>query len=228
MENYQEIAKFLGELIVMCFIVCKTVKAGLNKYLSYSPKTSVKLHNEVDMEIQQRLDDVRDLFNADSARIHLVHNGSHYIGGVSSLKVNCAYEVLKFGTKSSQVPLMEMPVTISAPFIDKLLKHTIINCRDIERCEGLCESQEFCDTRLAAFKQVEKDICGNEALNAILLTDKNREPIGFITIGYINKDNFTMNDGELYRLAEFIEDKLSMLAEKDNERKNTIVYKKGR
>jgi len=79
----------------MCFVIYTTIKAGIKKYGDAifekdNKKTNVMEHNKTNIQIQDRLDNIRELLNADSARVHLIHNGSHYLSGVSSLKVNCA------------------------------------------------------------------------------------------------------------------------------------------
>lgn len=220
--NWTELGQFIGNLIVMCFVIYTTIKAGIKKYGDAifekdNKKTNVMEHNKTNIQIQDRLDNIRELLNADSARVHLIHNGSHYLSGVSSLKVNCAWEALKYGIKSHQIMLNEVPVTISAAFIEKLWEKTVINCPDLEHCVNLPENLY----KLAPFASIEREI-GNQALSAILLCDEDKSPMGFITIGYENKDSYIENNAELYKLATFVEDKLHDLMIVDQEPKKNV------
>jgi len=54
------------------------------------------------------------------------------------------------------------------------------------------------------------------------LCDEDKSPMGFITIGYENKDSYIENNAELYKLATFVEDKLHDLMIVDQEPKKNV------
>jgi len=213
-----ELGTFIGSLIFVCFIIYKTCKAQFEKYfegVSFEKRLNradIVKHNQINTEIQENLIKVRDILNADSARIHLIHNGTHYLPGVSSLKVNCAFESVKYGIKSYQMLLMEIPIPISSAFIEKLLNsRDIIQCGDIEKC---FQEKEIWN-KFAAFIQIERGI-NNQALSAVLLKDKDGEPMGFITFGYENKEAFLEKPEELYKIGYFIEQEIQKLSDLDS------------
>ena len=213
-----ELGTFIGSLIFVCFIIYKTCKSQFEKYfedmaMERKPKKAdIIKHSQINTEIQDGLIKARDVLNADSARIHLIHNGTHYLPGVSSLKVNCAFESVKYGIKSYQMLLMEIPIPISSAFIEKLLNNRgIFQCHDIDTC--LAEHKEYWN-KFAAFIQIEKSI-NNQALSAVLLKDKDGEPMGFVTFGYEDKTAFIEKPEELYKIGFFIEQEIQKLSELD-------------
>ncbi len=214
-----ELGTFLGSIIFICFIIYKTCKAQFEKYFENASferkpkKADIVKHNQINAEIQENLVKARDILNADSARVHLIHNGTHYLPGVSSLKVNCAYESVKYGIKSYQMLLMEIPIPISSAFIEKMLDNRdIVQCGDIDSC--MAQHEDYWN-KFAAFIQVEKGI-QNQALSAVLLKDKDGEPMGFVTFGYEDKEAFLEKPEELYKIGYYIEQEIQKLSDLDN------------
>ncbi len=213
-------AIYVGTSFAMVVVACRTFKTELSKFVGQQTKhkPSLQKHAEISTAIQARLYKFISLMGASTARVHLVHNGTRYLSGLSSLKVTCEEHAYREGYKADlDIYKQDMPICFSAPFIDKLIKKTIINCGDVDTCDGICDDKEYCDKSLKHFRDIEKDL-KHQAFNAILLLDEHRDPIGFIVIGYEDKKDFTVNDIELSRLAEFVEEKVAELIKEDDKK----------
>ena len=154
--------------------------------------------NTIAIDIKNRLENAKDIFNADRIGIHEFHNGSYNANGISMMKVDMTYEATKYGVKSVQKHLNNIPFSISACFVDKLIKNNIVKIKNVDEIPDTC----------ASFRQIEKSN-GVKALTGKILLNNKNEPIGFITINWNKREDYTENDRELYRLASFIEEKIS-------------------
>ena len=82
-----------------------TAVAGLFVALNKAKKTieetipqKIKKQCNIDYLIINKMEEVKELLNADRVQVYDFHNGGHFANGRSALKVSCSYEVCRAGT----------------------------------------------------------------------------------------------------------------------------------
>lgn len=178
----------------------------LKKQVEETIPSKIKRQSGIDTEIIRRMEQVKELLNADRVQLYDFHNGEHYANGRSALKTSCTYEVLRQGITSHQMKLQSIPLSCIPKFIKTLLDKNQIEVKDIE---------DIKDTMPATHSlKKAQDI---KSFYDIILNNKQGEPIGFIAIQYVNDYHKTYNNNDresLLRLKFFIEENLEMLIKK--------------
>ena len=166
----------------------------------------IKKQCSIDIEITTRMEQIKELLNADRVQIYDFHNGGHYANGRSALKTSCTYEVCRTGCKSYQMLLQSIPLTCIPQFIRSLLDKSELKVNDLESIKN----------SMPATYQLKKGQ-GIKAFYDIILNNKQNEPIGFLAIQYseINTVNFSQyENNEILRLKFFIEENLEKMVAK--------------
>lgn len=178
----------------------------LKKQVEETIPSKIKRQSGIDTEIIRRMEQVKELLNADRVQIYDFHNGEHYANGRSALKTSCTYEVLRQGITSRQMKLQSIPLSCIPKFIKTLLDKNQLEVKDIE---------DLKETMPATYSlKKAQDI---KSFYDIILNNKQGEPIGFIAIQYVNDYHKTYNNNDresLLRLKFFIEENLEMLIKK--------------
>lgn len=178
----------------------------LKKQVKETLSSKIRRQTNIDSEIIKRMEQVKELLNADRVQIYDFHNSEHYANGRSALKTSCTYEVLRQGTISHQMKLQSIPLSCMPKFIKTLLDKNQIEVKDIE---------DIKDTMPATYSlKKAQDI---KSFYDIILNNKEGEPIGFIAIQYVNNYHKTYNNNDresLLRLKFFIEEHLEKLIKK--------------
>lgn len=197
----QTIATSIGTLfagVIICFIVTKQKVSQYLETLAGSRVSSkVRGQSKVDLEILERMERIKELFNADRILVYEFHNGEHYANGRSALKLSCTYEVYKAGVKPIQSTRLGIPISCIPHHIAKVLDDTLTCVKDIESIREFMPSTYNLMTNNEA-----------EAYTDMTLKNLDDEPVGFIEVQWKDKDKFTKDDKELYRLAAYIEEKI--------------------
>lgn len=178
----------------------------LKKQVEETIPSKIRRQSSIDAEIIRRMEQVKELLNADRVQIYDFHNGEHYANGRSALKTSCTYEVIRQGVASYQMKLQTIPLSCIPRFIKTLLDK---NYLEVNNIENLKESMPATYSLKKA--QDIKSFCD------IILNNKQGEPIGFIAIQYVNDYHKTYNNNDkesLLRLKFFIEENLEMLIKK--------------
>lgn len=194
------IATNLGYLIaggVICYFV---VKKKLSEYFSEIRKSlnvSSKIPKQAksDIEIIRRMEQVKEILNADRVLVYEFHNGEHYANGRSALKFSCTYEVYRAGIPPIQTKLTSVPISCVPHFITKLLDEEFVKQVNIENIK---------DTMPATYG-IRKDL-GITSYQDLVIKNTNGEPVGFIAVQWCNGKKMCSDDKELYRLAAFVEE----------------------
>jgi len=76
----------------------------------------------IDMEITNKMEELKEFIQADRVQIYDFHNGGHYANGRSALKTSCSFEVVRAGIKGHQKELQAVPLSCIPQFIQELLK----------------------------------------------------------------------------------------------------------
>nr|CAI9751095.1 hypothetical protein XLIUZIGB_XLIUZIGB_CDS_0042 [Caudoviricetes sp.] len=178
----------------------------LKKQVEETIPSKIRRQSGIDAEIIRRMEQVKELLNADRVQIYDFHNGEHYANGRSALKTSCTYEVIRQGIASYQMKLQTIPLSCMPRFIKILLDK---NYLEINNIEDLKETMPATYSLKKA--QDIKSFCD------IILNNKQGEPIGFIAIQYINDYHKAYNNNDkksLLKLKFFIEENLEMLIKK--------------
>ena len=189
--------------------------AGLFVALNKAKKTieetipqKIKKQCNIDYLIINKMEEVKELLNADRVQVYDFHNGGHFANGRSALKVSCSYEVCRAGIKSYQMYLQSIPLNCIPQFIKKLLNENRMKINNLEEIKDL----------MPATYSLKKSQNVKSYFDIILNNEFN-EPIGFLAIQYesINKVNFSEKEiNEILKLKFFIEENLEKMIEKSN------------
>lgn len=192
-----------------------TAIAGLIVALNKAKKTieetipqKIKKQCNIDYLIINKMEEVKELLNADRVQVYDFHNGGHFANGRSALKVSCSYEVCRAGIKSYQMYLQSIPLNCIPQFIKMLLNKNRMIINDLE---------EIKDIMPATYSL--KKSQNVKSYFDIILNNEFNEPIGFLAIQYesINKVNFSEKEiNEILKLKFFIEENLEKMIEKSN------------
>lgn len=188
----------LGTLIITAIRTKKQIEDTIPKKL--------KKQCNIDTQIIQRMEDVKEILQADRVQIYDFHNGGHYANGRSALKTTCTYEVTRAGVRGYQMYLQALPLSAIPRFTKKLLN-------DSEMC--VTDIDEIKDTMPGAYN-IKKEQ-GVKGFHDIILENKQGEPIGFLGVQYVNSSHKTYNNkekNEILRLKFFIEEHLNEMIEK--------------
>lgn len=187
-----------GTLIVTAMKTKKQIEETIPKKL--------KKQCGIDTIIIQRMEDVKEILNADRVQIYDFHNGGHYANGRSALKTSCTYEVTRAGVKGYQMYLQALPLSAIPRFTNTLLNKGELDVPDLENIK---------DSMPGAYN-IKKEQ-GVKGFYDIILENENKEPIGFLGIQYVNNSRKTYNNNEkneILRLKFFIEENLEQMIKK--------------
>lgn len=188
----------VGTLIVTALKTKKQIEDTIPKKL--------KKQCDIDLEIIQRMEDIKELLGADRVQIYDFHNGGHYANGRSALKTSCTYEVTRTGVKGYQMFLQNLPLSAIPRFTRNLLN-------DGEMC---VEDIELIKDSMPSTYNIKKEQ-GVLGFHDVVLENQFKEPIGFLGIQYVNNSHKTYNNNEkneILRLKFFIEEHLNVMIKK--------------
>lgn len=185
-------------------LVVTTIKTK-NKIEETIPKKLQKQCN-IDMEIIKRMEEIKEILKADRVQVYDFHNGGHYANGRSALKTSCTYEVTRTGVKGFQMYLQSLPLSAIPRFTKELLNCGSLDVPDLETIK---------DTMPSAYN-IKKDQ-NVKGFYDIVLENKDKEPIGFLAVQYVNDIHSHYNtdeENEILRLKFYIEENLDKMIQK--------------
>lgn len=171
----------------------------------------IKVQIPVDNAITDKLEEVKDLLNADRVQVYDFHNGGHWANGRSALKLTCTYEVCRAGIKPAQQHLQAVPLSCLSKFVSTLLDDGKLEVIDMEKIKN---------TMPATYNL--KKATSVRSFYDVVLNNKYGEPIGFLALQYVKNLHGIRTEGdrqEVLRLKFFIEEQLEKMkiAEKTKE-----------
>lgn len=183
-------------------LIINLIKA--KKEIENSLPKKIKNQCSINIEINNRLEKVKEILKADRVQVYDFHNGGHYANGRSALKTSCSYEVLRAGVKGHQKELQSVPLSCIPVFIRTLLNEGELKFNDLEQLK---------DVMPATYElKKSQDVM---SFYDIVLSNKYGEPIGFLALQYCQKDcvNFNKEEiNEILKLKFFIEENLEKMA----------------
>ena len=117
--------------------------------------------------------------------------------GVDKATAESLKKALEAGVKPIQSTRLGIPISCIPHHIAKVLDDTLTCVKDIESIK------EFMPSTYNLMMDNEA-----EAYTDMTLKNLDDEPVGFIEVQWKDKDKFTKDDKELYRLAAYIEEKI--------------------
>ena len=207
MEN---IASFLTGIALMITAVGAVILATLKTYKAARKELDtipykIKKQTTIDILITDKMEEIKDILNADRVQIYDFHNGGHYANGRSALKTTCTYEICRTGIKPSQPQLQSIPLSCIAKFINELLNHRELEIKDLEEIKNT----------MPATYQLKKGMQVKSFFD-IVLNNKYGEPVGFLAVQYVDNEYGIQNMSdkqEVLRLKFFVEEQLEKMKE---------------
>ena len=190
----------IGTVII---VTLKTYKAT-KKELDTIPH-KIRKQTSIDILITDKMEEIKDLLNADRVQIYDFHNGGHYANGRSALKTSCTYEICRTGIKPAQPQLQSIPLSCIAKFINELLNNGELEIKDLEEIKNT----------MPATYQLKKGMQVKSFFD-IVLNNKYGEPVGFLAVQYVDNEYGIQNISdkqEILRLKFFVEEQLEKMKE---------------
>ena len=185
----------LGTLVVTIIKAKKKIEDSIPRKL--------RRQSNIDIEIITRMEELKELIDADRVQIYDFHNGEHYANGRSALKISCTYEVVRAGINATQQFLQAIPLSCIPHFTKKLLNNNSFEVSNLEELKDIMPSTY----------NLKKQF-GVKSFYDIIVNNKEGEPIGFLGIQYVNKYHKTYNSNdirEVLRLKFYIEENLEKM-----------------
>lgn len=207
-DNMQIIIDFLNDFSLLILAISAIVVAIIKSYkntkkeLDTLPK-KIKKQTSIDVLITARMEEIKELLNADRVQIYDFHNGGHYANGRSALKTSCTYEVVRTGISPKQMYLQAIPLSCISKFTRKLLDNEFLEIKNLEDIKD----------DMPSTYQLKKEMKINSFYD-IILNNKEGEPIGFLAIQFV-KNNYNISSDkdkrEILKLKFFIEEQLEKI-----------------
>lgn len=206
--NMENITHFLNDFSLLIVAISATIVAILKSYkntkkeIDTLPK-KIKQQVNIDDSIISKMEDLKELLNADRVQIYDFHNRDHYANGRSALKTSCTYEVIRTGISHKQSYLQSIPLSCLSRFISKLMNDGFLEVKNLEEIKD----------EMPSTYQLKNDMEINSFYD-VILNNKNGEPIGFLAVQYVkNKYNILSEKDkqEVLKLKFFIEEQLEKM-----------------
>lgn len=196
------VATNIGYLIAGIFICYFVVKKKLTDYFteqksSRDVSSKIPKQAKIDIDIVKRMEQVKELLNADRVLVCEFHNGEHYANGRSALKYSCTYEVCRAGITPVQRIFTSVPISVMPRFITTILDNEMLKVKDLD------EIKESMPSTYSVKKEAEIT-----SFQDLVIKNSKNEPVGFIAVHWCNGKKMYTDDRELLRLATYVEEHL--------------------
>lgn len=199
-ENMKILGTFLGTIFGALIVVRKSFKEQISKYMPSTdiPK-KINRQSNLDIRIQNRMETLKEMFNADRIQIYEFHNGGHYANGRSALKTTCTYETCRYGIKSSQKEMSCIPLSCIPNFMTKLLSSGYVEVKDIELIKS----------KMPSTYELKKNI-DVKSFYSNIIKNMDGDPVGFVSIQFCQNE-YKIDEKEVANFIGFLEEALSQL-----------------
>lgn len=200
-ENIQTIATICGTVVFTAYMTYKTFKSKMDELIK-SGKTEVskkvKKQTEMDCEIINEAEKLKEIIDADRVQVYEFHNGAHYANGRSALKTTCTYEVCRYGVKNCSNLLSGIPLSCIPGFIKSLLDNGEMYVKSLEDIKDKMPSTYSLKHGMNVTSFYDVIICNSD-----------NEPVGFVAVQYCDGKVHAVNKDAVKKFAWFVESKLS-------------------
>lgn len=167
-------------------------------------RREIKKQSDADLRITRKLEEIKEILNADRVQIYDFHNGIHYANGRSAIKISCTYETCRYGVPSCLNQLSGIPISCLPNFIATLLNDGEFMCKDLETIK------ESCPATYTFKKNMQVS-----SFYDVVFRNGQGEIIGFVAIQFCN-NKFNIDREVVQKLVGYIEAELSSLIEPSN------------
>lgn len=202
MENITTILVSITAFITAVSGLLISIKKAKKEVEETIPK-KVKNQSNINMDIINRMEFLKEYLKADRIQIYDFHNGGHYANGRSALKTTCTFEVVRAGVKKCQMELQSIPLSCIPHFIDELLNKNSLDVGNLEQIK---------DSMPSTYSL--KKCQSIKSFYDVVITNKAKEPIGFLGIQYVTNTHKPYNENErneILKLKFFIEENLEKM-----------------
>lgn len=195
------------------FAIIVSISTAMKNFSEVKKNTvpqKVEKQANINVEIVEVLEEMKEFFKADRVQIYDFHNGVISANNVSLMKCTCTHEVVRIGTKAYFKDLHDIHLGMIPHFINELLNKKELVINDIEEIKTIMPATY-------EFKKAQQ-VGG---FYDILLTNKESEPIGFIGMQYNEVNSIHFNEYEKKKLYEY----KGLIEEKKEKMKDSGIKK---
>ena len=197
----EEIGTMLAAIAFTGYVFYKTFSARLEKWVK-DERTGVSKtigkQSEIDCEIVQEAEKLKEIIAADRVQVFEFHNGVHYANGRSALRMSCTYEVCRYGIEPCLNKMAGVPLTVVPNLIKALLDKDKIVIEDID---DVMNNMPSTYNLLCSM--------GVKSFYAYVIHNNNGEPVGFVALQFCREKTTKIQKDNIQRFVWFIESKLS-------------------
>lgn len=200
--SFLEICELTGQFLAGIFISLYFCKQYLSKQFKHTDVSKkLKKQNNVDIDVLNYMERIKELVKADRIHVYEFHNGEHYANYRSALKFSCTYEVVRYGANSLRDKCVGIPIACMPSFIKELTTVGKLTCLDIEDIK----------TEMPSTYGFKNEL-GVKSFYDIALHNDAGDTIGFIAIQWDTIQSEFTNEAVIQQLGWFIERQLNDLA----------------
>lgn len=190
-------SELVGAFVTGVFgpVVVQAIKHWI-EYKKEKNKDIIKQTVEVNKDVEDRIEKIREDFEADRIWISQIHNGGHFLPtGKSIQKFSMFYEVVQLGLPSVKYQFQNIPLSLFTKSVEELIKNDMI----------IIPSYDDPDVNKFGLSDV-SSLSGCKSSYLFALKDIYGRYIGTFGVEYINQEtNLEERDiQELSRLASTI------------------------
>lgn len=202
-ENIVELGEWIATVICSLYIICRTIKTKMETYNKEGNKIPSLIKHQVDKDknIQLEMEKIKEIIGADRVQVYDFHNGGHYANGRSALKIDCTYEVCRYGINAQYLTLQDIPISCIPNFVNTLLTDGVLYVSNIEDIKE----------QMPATYQMKKNM-NITSFYDVVITNENNEPIGFVAIQGCNNNVLRIDEDAIKKFVWFMEQKISEIS----------------
>lgn len=172
------------------------------KVNSQSVSKTIEKQCLLDEDILNKMEEVKECYNADRVHFYDFHNGVHYSNGRSAKKLSCTYEKTRFGIEPIKRVMKEIETADIPFFLNKLFSECKFGVRDVEKLK------EEKDMMYIYMRR-----SGVKSFYVLSVKNQDKEPIGFIMLQYIQNEmpEIGYYDEYIQKFKWFMEEKLKKM-----------------
>ena len=203
-DAIKDVGTTVGTIIATLIFAYITIKAKLKQY-SLEKKENIpeKIIKQADSDnkIINKMEQTKEILDADRVLVCEFHNGMHYSNGRSALKMSTSYEVTRYGVSRLQQTLQGIPLSLMPNLIGKLLEKGFFIVENIEDFKNLQPEYSICAKSLKM-----------KSFYNFILQNNVGEPVGFISVDFKIAKKLSQDEQlEISKLSWYITEELNKL-----------------
>lgn len=168
----------IGQLSIV-WKMNKNKKEKDDEYKQYGH--AIKEENQFAIQIQEQLEELKESVNADRVQVIEFHNGTDF-STRKGYKLDCTYEVVKYGSASVKGIMKDYPTTLLPTFMKRIIEEKLYYVNNIENIH-----EEDMSTYVMKLNMDVKAFYD-------LLLEKNGTPIGILAVQFGTPSKLNQNE----------------------------------